>query len=204
MAQGLQNPNLRNGPLEAAGRRSLRSSHYKLIPLSNINKWEIRGSGIKNTFLRADASGREVHIRAPPEWNSRGPTDKVLTRTSAWPQKCSRCTIQHASWVFIGRNGDWQVHGGSLQGLFLSPDGCSAGAVVSHTGAWKVWKVAVHGNSDSGNVVCPCGYGLDPGLGFLRRGNANGVYGRTGNVANHSNHLRNRGPTSRFYVEELT
>ena len=50
-AKGYQDPDLKEGPVETAGRVSLRSAHLQVISMAAIRRWELWGVDIKNAFL---------------------------------------------------------------------------------------------------------------------------------------------------------
>ena len=71
VAEGYQDPDLRNGFVRMAGRVSRRWPYLQLISLGAWKKWAIWILGIKNTFLQADGFARGVYVRAPREWISK-------------------------------------------------------------------------------------------------------------------------------------
>ena len=68
MVKGCQDPDLRKGPAEPAGRMSLRSSQLQLISLGIMERWKIWSLGIKNACLGVDTCRRETFVQPPPEW----------------------------------------------------------------------------------------------------------------------------------------
>ena len=68
MAKGFQDPDLKEGLVEASGCVSLRSSHLQVISLSAIRKWRLRSRDIKSAFSQADGFERDVFLHAPLEW----------------------------------------------------------------------------------------------------------------------------------------
>ena len=72
MAKGYQDPDLRNGNVDIASCVSCRSSHSQLISLWPSKKWPMWTLDIKNAFLQADGFDRDVYLRAPCRWNTKG------------------------------------------------------------------------------------------------------------------------------------
>ena len=71
VAEGYQDPVLRDGAVGIAGYVSRSSSHLQSISLAALKKWLIWSLGIKNTFLEADGFDCELYLRAPCEWKSK-------------------------------------------------------------------------------------------------------------------------------------
>ena len=71
VAEGYQEPDLREGNVDGAGCVSHRSSHLQLVSLGPLKQSSIRSLDIKNAFLQADGFDREVYLRAPCGWNSK-------------------------------------------------------------------------------------------------------------------------------------
>ena len=71
VAKGYQDPDLRMGNVDIAGRVSRRSPHFRAISLGARTQWPLWTLDIKNAFLQADGFIREVNLPAPSAWNSR-------------------------------------------------------------------------------------------------------------------------------------
>ena len=63
--KGYQDPDLRRGNVDFAGRVSRRSPHVQLISLGALRKWPIWRLDTENASLQADGFDREVYLRAP-------------------------------------------------------------------------------------------------------------------------------------------
>ena len=72
VTNGFQDPDLKNGLVETAGRVSLLPSPLKAGSLSAVAKWRLRGVGIRDALPQADNFDREVFLRAPTNWSPRG------------------------------------------------------------------------------------------------------------------------------------
>ena len=73
VARGYQDPDLAAGLADTASCVSLRSSPHQVISLGALKKWELWSLDIKNAFLQADPSPREVYLHAPLEWRPENP-----------------------------------------------------------------------------------------------------------------------------------
>ena len=60
VAKGYQDPDLRNGNVDIAGRVSRRSPHFQLMSLGALNKWSIWSLDFKNAFRQADGFDRGI------------------------------------------------------------------------------------------------------------------------------------------------
>ena len=72
MAEGYQDLDPKNGPVETSGRVSLRSPHLQVVSLRALGKWGTGSLGVKTASLRADGFGRGVSLRSPAEWDPGG------------------------------------------------------------------------------------------------------------------------------------
>ena len=71
VAEGYQDPGLREGIVDTPGCVSLRSSHLQVISLRAIKKWKLRSLDIKNAFLQADGFARNFFSINPQDGNRR-------------------------------------------------------------------------------------------------------------------------------------
>ena len=67
-----QEPNLKDGLVETSGCVGLRVSHLQVLSLGALKEWQIWSLDIKNAFLQADGSQREVFLLPPVEWDLSG------------------------------------------------------------------------------------------------------------------------------------
>ena len=72
VAEGYQDPDLRDGLVDTPGRDSFRFSRLQVISLGAVGTWNIWSLGIKNAILQADGFRREAFLRAPANWDPKG------------------------------------------------------------------------------------------------------------------------------------
>ena len=64
-SKGYQEPELKDGNVDASGCVRLHSSHLRVIPLGPIETWKIWSLDTENASLQADGFSRDVCLRAP-------------------------------------------------------------------------------------------------------------------------------------------
>ena len=69
MAEGFQDPDMKEGLMETSGCVSLRSSHLQVVSLSAVRQRKLCSLDVKYAFLQADGFERDVFLRAPMEWD---------------------------------------------------------------------------------------------------------------------------------------
>ena len=92
-AKGTQDPDLQKGAVDTSACVSPRPSHFQVLSLRVLRKWEICSPYIENTCFQADGLRREVFLHAPVKWlpsgtnrtwKLRGPTSQLNGASAAF------------------------------------------------------------------------------------------------------------------------
>ena len=102
MAEGCQDPGLKDGLVEGSGR----------VSINALEIWRIWSLGIKNAFLQGDGFGREVFLQAPAEWEP-GSTHRIWqSHAPAYGLKGAPAASRRSRQRYLGKSANSSARAG--------------------------------------------------------------------------------------------